>query len=118
MVARNEIYWAIYRPVPGGVQRESEYELSAPDELAAELVARGEDAILCGDGALRFPDVFAEQGRGLTIAGPAHASPSLTALADLSRARYEREDFCEPIEVRPLYLRQSDAEIEWEQRAG
>ena len=115
---RSEIYWAIYRPVPGGVQRESDYELSAPDELAAELVARGEDAILCGDGALRFPDVFAEHGRGVTIAGPAHASPSLTALADLARARYEREDFCEPLEVSPLYLRQSDAEIEWEQRAG
>jgi tRNA threonylcarbamoyladenosine biosynthesis protein TsaB len=115
---RREIYWAIYRPVPGGVQRASEYELSAPDELAAELEARGEDAIVCGDGVLRFASAFAHLGRRITIAGPAHASPSLTALADLARARYEREDFVEPIDVLPMYLRRSDAEIAWDRNEG
>jgi hypothetical protein len=30
----------------------------------------------------------------------------------------EREDFSPPWEVRPLYLRQSDAEIAWERRAA
>jgi tRNA threonylcarbamoyladenosine biosynthesis protein TsaB len=114
---RNELYWAVYRPVPGGVQRASDYELSKPDELVAELEARGEDAIVCGDGVLRFRSAFASLGARVTIAGPAHSSPSLSALADLARARYEREDFSEPIEVRPMYLRQSDAEIAWERSA-
>ncbi len=115
---RNELYWAIYRPLPGGVQRESEYELSRPDELAAELEARGVDAIVCGDGALRFPDAFAHMGRRVTIAGPAHASPSLTALAELALARYEREEFHAPADVLPMYLRRSDAEIEWERKGA
>ncbi len=74
---RRELYWAIYRPVPGGVQRASEYELGEPDQLVAELEARGQDAIVCGDGVLRFPDTFAQLGGSLSIAGPAHASPSL-----------------------------------------
>jgi tRNA threonylcarbamoyladenosine biosynthesis protein TsaB len=115
---RHELYWAIYQPVPGGVQRLSEYELSDPAELVAELEARGHEAILCGDGVLHFPDVFTPLGHRAEIAGPAHASPSLAALAELARARYEREDFCAPELVLPMYLRQSDAEIEWDRKAG
>ena len=114
---RHELYWAMYRPVPGGVQRASEYELSTPDDLVGELQARSEDAILCGDGALRFADAFEPLGRRVELAGPSHASPSLSALAELAVGRYEREEFCTPAEVLPMYLRQSDAELEW-QRAG
>ena len=115
---REQIYWAIYRPSPGGVQRESEYELGSPDDLAVELEARGHDAILCGDGVLRFREHFAALGRRAVIAGPAHASPSLTALADLAIARYQREDFVSPHDVSPMYLRRSDAEIEWERKGA
>jgi len=115
---RNQLYWAIYRPVPGGVQRESEFELGAPEELVAELEARGQDAIVCGDGVLRFPDAFAQLGGHVSIAGPAHASPSLAALGELATARYEREEFRTPNEVLPLYLRRSDAEIEWERKGA
>lgn len=113
---RNEIYWAIYRTVPGGVQRVSEYELGTPQDLRAEIEARGEPALLCGDGGLRFHADFEGIGHHVVMAGPAHASPSLTALAELAAARYEREDFCPPSEVLPMYLRRSDAEITWEQR--
>jgi tRNA threonylcarbamoyladenosine biosynthesis protein TsaB len=113
---RNELYWAVYRQVPGGVQRVSDYELGTPDDLVAELEARGEDALLCGDGSLRFTDAFEPLGGRVELAGPAHASPSLSALAELARARYEREDFCAPSEVLPMYLRRSDAEIAWDRK--
>jgi tRNA threonylcarbamoyladenosine biosynthesis protein TsaB len=113
---RNELYWAVYLQVPGGVQRVSEYELGTPDDHVAELEARGEDALLCGDGSLRFTDAFEPLGGRVELAGPAHASPSLSALAELARARYELEDFCAPAEVLPMYLRQSDAEIAWNRK--
>jgi tRNA threonylcarbamoyladenosine biosynthesis protein TsaB len=115
---RNELYWAIYRPVPGGVQRVSELELSSADELVAEIEARGEEAIVCGDGALRFRGAFESLHHHVAIAGPAHAAPSLSALAELASARFEREEFVTPNEVLPLYLRRSDAEIEWDRKAG
>jgi tRNA threonylcarbamoyladenosine biosynthesis protein TsaB len=114
---RHELYWALYLQVPGGVQRVSEYELGTPDDLVAELEARGEDALVCGDGSLRFAEAFVPLGRRVELAGPAHSSPSLTALAELASARYEREDFCTPSEVLPMYLRRSDAELAWN-RAG
>lgn len=113
---RHELYWAIYQPVPGGVQRVSEYELGSPDDLVADLEARAADALVCGDGSLRFSDAFASLGSRIELAGSAHASPSLSALAELARARYEREEFCTPAEVLPMYLRRSDAELEWDRR--
>jgi tRNA threonylcarbamoyladenosine biosynthesis protein TsaB len=112
---RHELYYAIYRPVPGGVQRISEYELGTPEDLSGELAARGEEAILCGDGALRFSDSFKELDR-VELASPAHAAPSLSALAELAIARYEREQFRPSAEVLPIYLRKSDAELAWEHR--
>jgi tRNA threonylcarbamoyladenosine biosynthesis protein TsaB len=114
---RHEVYYALYRTVPGGVQRVSDYEIGTPEDLAGELEARGEDSLLCGDGVLRFESVFAELDR-VELAGLAHAAPSVTALAELALARYEREEFCPPAEVRPMYLRKSDAEISWESHAG
>lgn len=113
---RHELYWAMYRQVPGGVQRVSEYELGTPDDLVAELQARGEDALVCGDGSLRFADAFAPLGRRVELAGPAHASPSLSALAELALARYEREDFSVAADVLPMYLRRSDAELAWDRK--
>jgi tRNA threonylcarbamoyladenosine biosynthesis protein TsaB len=114
---RNEIYYAIYRPVPGGLQRESEYELGTPDDLAAELEARGTDALLCGDGVLRFPAAFSDIKR-VEVAGLAHAAPDLAALAELATARYQREEFCQPDKVVPMYLRKSDAEIAWDRKGA
>ena len=67
---RNELYYALYRPVPGGVQRVSEYEIGTPDDLVAELEARGEEALLCGDGALRFADAFARRSSASSSRAP------------------------------------------------
>lgn len=114
---RHELYWAMYRPVPGGVQRESGYELASPEDLVAELAARGDDAILCGDGVTRFAAAFGHLEH-VELAGPAHDAPSLSALAELAVARYQREDFRAPAEVVPLYLRKSDAELAWDRRGA
>src|SRR5260221_1167285 len=72
---RREIYWAMYQPVPGGVQRVSEYELGSPEDLAAALQARGEDALVGGDGALRFGEVFTQLERRGGSARPAPRLP-------------------------------------------
>jgi tRNA threonylcarbamoyladenosine biosynthesis protein TsaB len=112
---RHEVYYAMYQPVPGGLQRLGGYELGPVADVTAELSARGADALVCGDGALRFRDAFDDVDR-VELAGPAHGAPSLSALVELAAARYEREDFCAAAEVVPLYLRRSDAELAWDAR--
>jgi tRNA threonylcarbamoyladenosine biosynthesis protein TsaB len=112
---RHEVYYAMYQAVPGGIQRLGEYELGAVDDVTAELEARGIEALICGDGALRFRESFGELDR-VELAGPSYAAPSLAALIELAAARFEREEFNAPADVVPLYLRRSDAEIAWDQR--
>jgi tRNA threonylcarbamoyladenosine biosynthesis protein TsaB len=113
---RREVFAARYQPVPGGVQRVSEYAVYAPAELVAELAAEGTESphglLLAGDGVTRFPEEFAALDH-TEVAGPEYAAPSVSALVALATAHAEREEFVQPADVRPLYLRQSDAEIAW-----
>ena len=73
-----------------------DYELGTPDDLVAELEARGEDALVCGDGALRFATAFAPLGRRVELAGPRTRHRASPRSPSSRVARYEREDFCAP----------------------
>jgi tRNA threonylcarbamoyladenosine biosynthesis protein TsaB len=110
---RHEVYSALYRPVPGGVQRVSDYTVGPADDLVADLAARGEAVLLAGDGVDANRDAFAALDR-VERAGAQFDWPSATALVELATGRVEREEFAAPWDVRPLYLRESDAELAWE----
>ncbi len=112
---RGELFYAFYRQVPGGAQRLSGYNLGTPAELASELVATGEDCLFVGDGALRYPELFTEAAHSES-GGPAVAHPSAAALVELAHPLAIREEFVQPWELEPMYLRRSDAEINWERR--
>jgi len=114
---RGELFTASYRQVPGGIQRLSERRVSTPDDLAGDLEATGEDVLLVGDGALRYQDAWADLGR-VELADQGAAHPSAASLVQLAHARALREDFVQPWELEPLYLRKPDAEINWATRDG
>ena len=88
-----------------------------PNELSAELEALDEPTLLLGDGVLRHADVFASL-RGIEMAEQGLANPSARALVQLAHARAMREEFVQPWELEPIYLRQPDAQINWSTRAG
>lgn len=112
---RDEVYTASYRHVPGGVQRVGEPRVCPPDQLISELMATGDEALLVGDGALRYRELF-ERHAALEVGTVGSAYPSAAALVELAQPRAIREEFVQPWELTPLYLRQSDAEINWERR--
>lgn len=112
---RGEVFWALYRQVSGGVQRLGDYQLSKPDDLAAELQARKELALLVGDGALRYADAW----RDLDNVEPGTVGnkyPSASSLVELAQPRALREEFVQPSDLEVLYLRKSDAEVNWDLR--
>jgi len=109
---RGELFYAFYRQVPGGAQRLSGYQVGTPDDLASELLARGEDCLVVGDGALRYPGILTEVS-GCEAGDATSAYPSAASLVELAHPKALREEFVPPWELQPLYLRKSDAEINW-----
>ena len=114
---RGELFTALFRRVPGGIQRVRDANVCTPNELSAELEALDEPTLLLGDGVRRHADVFASL-RGIEMAEQGLANPSARALVQLAHARAMREEFVQPWELEPIYLRQPDAQINWSTRAG
>jgi tRNA threonylcarbamoyladenosine biosynthesis protein TsaB len=114
---RGELFTASYRHVPGGIQRLSEHGVSTPDDLAGDLEATGQDVLLVGDAGLRYREAWADLGQ-VELADQGAAYPSAASLVQLAHARALREDFVQPWELEPLYLRRPDAEINWATRDG
>ena len=107
---RGEVFYAFYRQVPGGVQRLSEPQVGTPEQLCNEIQATGEDCVAVGDGARRYADQLIDLIK-VEIADAGLAYPSPSSLVQLAHARALREDFVNPWEVSPVYLRKADAEI-------
>jgi tRNA threonylcarbamoyladenosine biosynthesis protein TsaB len=114
---RGELFYAFYRPVPGGVTRQTEFLMGTPEDVAAELQARAEDILLVGTGGL----VYRQQLEGpshVEFASQGSVHPSAEALVELVVPRLLREDFDRLYDVQPIYIRKADAEIAWDQRRG
>jgi len=114
---RSEVFWALYRQVPGGVQRLTPYCVSPPSEVASELMARGEDCLAVGDAALRYAGLLDEVTH-VEVGTAASAYPSAAVLVELAHPLALREQFVQPGELGPLYLRKADVKIHWETRDG
>jgi tRNA threonylcarbamoyladenosine biosynthesis protein TsaB len=113
---RGEVFWATYRHVPGGIQRLTEPRVGSPDELANDLLAGRQEALLVGDGALRYADVLGDDLGFVELGTVGTQWPAATHLIELAQPRALREEFVQPNEIEPLYLRKADAEINWDQR--
>jgi tRNA threonylcarbamoyladenosine biosynthesis protein TsaB len=112
---RGEVFFAFYRQVPGGMQRLSEMLCGSPEQLCSEIQATGEECLAVGDGALRYAEHFAALDE-VEIGEAGIAYPSAASLVQLAHARALREDFVNPWELEPVYLRKPDAEINWTSR--
>jgi tRNA threonylcarbamoyladenosine biosynthesis protein TsaB len=108
-----EVFWAMYRQVPGGVQQVSPPTVGPVDELVADLLARSQDVLCVGDGAARYHEEILE-GYRCEISAPVH--PSAGALVQLAHARALREEWVRPSDIEPAYLRPPDAQINWATR--
>jgi tRNA threonylcarbamoyladenosine biosynthesis protein TsaB len=110
---RNEVFSAFYKAVPGGVTRVSDYVVASPEKLLVEMEARTEEILLVGNGALLYRHLL-ETRRKVEFGSIANAFPRATSLVELALPRLFREDFDRMFDLEPLYMRRSDAEINWE----
>jgi tRNA threonylcarbamoyladenosine biosynthesis protein TsaB len=80
-------------------------------------VASPEEVLLVGNGAILYRQELEEPGARVAFAPAALANPWASALVEIAAPRFIREDTDRPNDVVPLYLRKTDAEIAWDQRA-
>jgi tRNA threonylcarbamoyladenosine biosynthesis protein TsaB len=113
---RGEVFSAAYRHVPGGVQRLTDPIVGTAEQLANDLRARRDEALLVGDGALRYADVLCGDEGIVELGTVGNQWPKADDLVELAQPKALREEFVQPWELAPLYLRKADAEINWDRR--
>ncbi|HEX9891197.1 MAG TPA: tRNA (adenosine(37)-N6)-threonylcarbamoyltransferase complex dimerization subunit type 1 TsaB [Actinomycetota bacterium] len=114
---RGEVFFSFYRPVPGGVARESDFAVGPPERLAAELAASRQETLLVGNGALLYRRQLEDSGTPVEFASISRAFPQAVSLLELAVPRFQREETSRADDVVPHYVRRSDAEINWSRRA-
>ncbi|MFP3883432.1 MAG: tRNA (adenosine(37)-N6)-threonylcarbamoyltransferase complex dimerization subunit type 1 TsaB [Actinomycetota bacterium] len=108
---RGEFAVARYRPVPGGVVRESSTELMDPEEFRATLDSTAEDSLVVGDVG-ELPEGFFRGLHHIKTGKPRY--PYAVALAEIGSGKYERDEYPAPEDIRPLYMREPDVTIDWD----
>jgi tRNA threonylcarbamoyladenosine biosynthesis protein TsaB len=114
---RREVFYGLYRPVPGGVMRDGDYRVASPHALAAELEIERDEMLLVGNGAILYRKEFEQVDARVELAPATFAHPWASALVSLAAPRFIREQTDRPADLVPMYLRKTDAEITWDQRA-
>ena len=77
----------------------------------------GGEVLAVGNGAMLYRHVLEELGSRIEIASAVVAHPEAASLVELAVPRFLREEHDRLYDVVPVYLRKSDAEIAWDQRA-
>ena len=113
---RGELFWAFYRPAPGGLQRVTEFRIGPVGKLAGEIEALPDDVLCVGDGAVAHASLL--ESTGAEVGSAATAAPSAQSLVELSLPRFLREDTQRSDELKPVYIRNADARISWRNRGA
>ena len=107
---RGEIAIAPYQPVPGGVVREGPIELVTFDAFRGLIESDTEEALIVGDHQA-VPPRFLANLRRTKFGRPRY--PGADVLIEIGAQRAAKSDFTRSEDLRPMYLREPDARINW-----
>ncbi|MFW8602266.1 tRNA (adenosine(37)-N6)-threonylcarbamoyltransferase complex dimerization subunit type 1 TsaB [Desulfobacterota bacterium M19] len=105
---KNQIYTALYRWQEEKCQRLSSYMAVSPEELSAKIK---EPVIFIGDGGVLYHDILQDKLPDLAnFADPAIFFPRAATIGSLAVHHWQNNNFLDPANAVPLYIRASDAE--------
>lgn len=107
---KKEVYAALYRASESGVcERQSDYLVLSPENLCRRI---DEPVLFVGDGALLYKEKFTDQLGGRALFAPGGCCyPRAAAIGMLAVSMWKEQEFLDPAEVVPLYVRPSEAEL-------
>lgn len=109
---KKEVYGAFYECCgDGSVRRTSDYLVMPPEQLAERISV---PTVMAGDGAALYHELFTELlgDRFLPVDGCC-CFPRAASVARLAWDGWHRQEFVEPALLAPLYIRASDAELQF-----
>jgi tRNA threonylcarbamoyladenosine biosynthesis protein TsaB len=118
---RGEVYWSLFEGDGSALTELRAPDVAAPQDAANELAKLTDGVLAVGDGALRYREIFEAVGAALganVVAGPGEMWPSPQAVAELGMQRIVDGAFAAGELPAPLYLRQADVRIGWDQVDG
>lgn len=112
---KKQVYTALYRSDENGMTRLSDYQAIPAEQLTQELAQLGEDIWFVGDGAAVFADVFERDlGKCCHLADGHQILPRAGTLAMLAAKRAQAGQFDDLFQTELIYIRKSEAEVQWE----
>ena len=114
---KKQVYTAIYRSGEAHLERMSDYQAIEAEKLAGQLLELNEPVWFVGDGVEAFADVFASVlGDKCRLADGNTVLPRAGALAMLAAERAAQNQFDDLYQAELIYIRKSEAEVQWEAR--
>lgn len=111
---KNEVYAAVYETGDNILTCRLGPLALTPLELATKLRTIGQSLALLGEGVLIYHHIWQEYLTGKVIYLPAIAYfPRGAAIAALGRKILQANGGIDPVQLKPYYLRLSEAEIKW-----
>ncbi|MBQ9609261.1 MAG: tRNA (adenosine(37)-N6)-threonylcarbamoyltransferase complex dimerization subunit type 1 TsaB [Lachnospiraceae bacterium] len=116
---RNQVYTALYEFADNELMCIKEQEAMDICDIIEHINDIGKEVIFLGDGVPVFKSVIEDKMRAKALFAPAHLSRQrASAVAALGRIYYERGEYESADDVKPIYLRKSQAEREREEKDG
>ncbi len=113
---KKEVYTALYKCDASGVpNKKSDYMVLSPIDLISLIK---EPTIFVGDGVTVYGDEIRENAGDLAIFSPIELNfTRASSIGMLATKKYLADDFLDPATASPLYVRASDAELNYKKKS-
>ena len=109
-------YFALYQWTETGLECEKEVSVASPQEIAAVIAEAKGPVTLAGDFARKLMQKGVELPENAMLAPITHIMPRAALVAARAVVRLKNGEGKSPMELEPIYVRRSEAEVLWEKR--
>lgn len=113
---KGNAYFALYRSTEDGLICEKEVVVASPQEIVATIAEEKCPVTLAGDFARKLVVKGVELPKNATLAPITHIMPRAALVAARAMIRLENGEGKNPMDLEPIYVRRSEAEVLWEKR--
>ncbi|NMA14900.1 MAG: tRNA (adenosine(37)-N6)-threonylcarbamoyltransferase complex dimerization subunit type 1 TsaB [Clostridia bacterium] len=116
---KNEVYTALYRNEAGAITRIAPHRAMSPSQLLQELKLQNEKITFLGDGALVYREKFQDElGANAVFAEHTRNYLRPSEVAFIGWEKFQLGEIAGINDLKPLYLRLSEAEVKWAETHG